>query len=253
LATIDDDECVAFGQRAVELDLVIGEALMDQNLLTRDLELREERVQLTRTMLHKADLMGCRCVVTLVGTQHPSDFSLAPWPGMDSDEARDTYREIILRILDDVELDRARLVTEPWCNTFYYQPEAIRAFIDTVDDPRYGVHLDLMNMVTRDSYYETGELARRTLDCLGDVVASVHFKDILWDENHLFLKLDEVPVGDGVLDYESILPELFRRLSKGTTGFCEGFREEGPFEVSFGQLHAVAQRRGLSFHRRRVS
>ncbi|HET7121137.1 MAG TPA: TIM barrel protein [Solirubrobacterales bacterium] len=251
IAEMDVEECREFGEQAKSLDVAVGEAIMAENLLTPDVELRDKRIELARTTLQKADAMGCKCVVILVGTQDPSDMGLSPWPGMDSDEARATYRDILLRILDGLELRSVRLATEPWCNTFYYQPEAIRDFIDSVGDERYGFHLDLMNMVTRDTYYKSTELVQRVFDCLDEfIVPSVHLKDIRWDDQFMFFKLDEVVIGDGVIDYDAYLTRIASRLPDETLCFCEHFLSEDLFARSFEQLHSIADRLDLGFRRR---
>jgi sugar phosphate isomerase/epimerase len=250
IAEMSDEECVEFGRVAAELDLVIGESGVWENLLTTDAALQAELIERTRTTLRRADLMGCHCVITMAGTKHDSDELLAPHPYMFTEDAEAELREIVLRILDGLELHTTRLVLEPWCNSFIYGPESIAAFIDSVDDPRFGAHLDLMNMVGRESYFTTTDLVSSVFSLLGPRIAGVHFKDILWDYEHMGLKLDEVPVGDGVIDYESLLLAIDRELPPDTTCFCEHLPDEAGYVASFARLHEIAAGAGLRFHRR---
>jgi sugar phosphate isomerase/epimerase len=152
----------------------------------------------------------------------------------------------VLRILDGIDLRTSRYVIEPWHNTFFYQPEEIRAFIDAVDHPAFGLHLDQMNMVSQKDFYRTTDLIHRTFDLLADAVASVHLKDIRCDYTHMFLKWDEVLVGDGVLDYDTYLKRL-ARLPADTPCFCEHLREEADYIVNFGRLHELADKAGVAF------
>ncbi|MEM7531291.1 MAG: TIM barrel protein [Chloroflexota bacterium] len=249
LIEMSDDECVAFGEAARTYGIVIGEIGMWQNLMTEDDELRQQRIENVRTLLCKADLAGCHCVVTLIGTKHPSDVSIAPHAYMYTDECRAEFREIVLRILDGLDLQTTRYVIEPWHNSFFYQPEVIRAFIDSVDHPALGVHLDQMNMVTQESYFNTTDLINRTFDLLADVVASVHLKDINCDYRHMFLKLDEVLIGDGVMDYETYLRRI-SQLPDDTPCFCEHLPGEADYLVNFGRLHELAAKVDVQFLRR---
>ena len=49
------DECAAFGERARELGLVVGEVGMWENLLTDDQELQAQRIARVRALLRNAD------------------------------------------------------------------------------------------------------------------------------------------------------------------------------------------------------
>src|SRR6266536_16030 len=152
--------------------------------------------------------MGCRCVVSLVGSRHPSDSPLAPDPFMLTEQCRREFREIVLRILDGLELGRTSYALEPWCNTFFYEPGDIHDFFAMVDHPNLRFHLDLMNMVSQPSFHDTTGLVERAFDLLADRVVSVHLKDLRWDFEHLMLKWDEVLIGDGVIDYDAYLSRL---------------------------------------------
>lgn len=241
-----DETCAAFGQRARELGIVIGEAGVWENLLTPDRDLQSARIAKVRAMLRKADLMGCRCVVTLVGTKDPSDHPLAPHPYLYTDACRAEFREVVLRILDGLELKTVRYAIEPWHDSFFYQPEDIRAFIDSVGHPAFGLHLDQMNMVNQRYFHDTTTLINLTFDLLADRVVSVHLKDIRCDFRHMFLKWDEVHIGDGVMDYDTYLRRL-AALPVDTPCFCEHMAEERDYAMNFARLHALAAKAGVHF------
>jgi sugar phosphate isomerase/epimerase len=246
LADMPEDECTAFGERARELGIVVGEVGMWENLMTDDAALRAQRIDRIRRLLLKADAMGCHCVVSLVGSKDPSGNALAPHPYMCTAACKNEFREIVLRILDGLELTTTRYVIEPWHNTFFYQPGEIRAFIDDVNHPEFGVHLDQMNMVSQQSYYSTTELIDTTFDLLADVLASVHLKDVRCDPEHMFLKWDEVHIGDGVMDYDAYLRRL-AQLPPDTPCYCEHLPTEGDYALNFSRLHHLAVKSGVRF------
>jgi sugar phosphate isomerase/epimerase len=243
------EEAEAFGARAAELDLVIGEAVPGTNLMTRDLHARAQRIESLRAWLVKADRMGCRSVVVLIGSVDASDRIAAPHPYMFTDECRAEFREVVLRVLDGLELAVTRLLVEPWNTSFFYRPRDILAFLESVDDPRLGVHLDQMNMVDQDTFYCSTELINQTFDLLAPHAGSVHFKDIAWDSTHMFLKFDEVLIGDGVLDYRTYLSRLFG-LGRDLTCYCEHLQDEAEYATNFERLHRLADELGFAFRRR---
>jgi sugar phosphate isomerase/epimerase len=249
LAEMNPDACAMFGERAHALDIVIGEAGMWENLLTTDRHVRARRIDRVRQMLENADLMGCRCVVTLVGTKDPSDHPLAPNPYLYTEACRNEFRDIVLRILDGLELQTTKFVVEPWHNSFFYQPEEIRAFIDSIGHPAFGLHLDVMNMVSQRYFYDTTSLIHTTFDLLAPHAVSAHLKDLNCDARHQFLKWDEVFIGDGVLDYPTYLTRL-AALPEDTPCFCEHLAEERDYALNFARLHRLASNAGVPFRRR---
>lgn len=246
LGEMSDDECVAFGEAARVMGLVVGEAGMWDNLMTPDPDLRSTRIARVRRLLRKADLMGCHCVVTLVGSAHPSDSPLAPDPMMISDEGVRAFREVVDRILDGLSLERTRYGIEPWRTSFFFEPEDIAAFLDLVDHPALGVHLDLVNMVGRRSYFDTVGLAERTFAKLSDRIVGAHLKDLLWDHTHMALKWDEVLIGDGVIDQAAVLGGL-AQLDPDLACFCEHLATQADYETAFARLHEIAAKADLRF------
>jgi sugar phosphate isomerase/epimerase len=188
-------------------------------------------------------------VVALIGTKDPSDNPAAPHPYNYSDACQSEFREVVLRILDGLQLVSTKFAIEPWTNSFFYQPEQIRGFIDFVNHPMFGVHLDQMNMVSHETFYDTTDLIRRTFDLLAEDVASVHLKDVRWDFEHMFLKWDEVHIGDGVMDYQTLLKRI-SELPADTSCFCEHMTEERDYALNFSRLHHLANQAGRRFLRR---
>lgn len=250
LAEMTENECAEFGELAKQLGIVVGEAGMWENLMTENADTRTARIDKTRAMLRNADIMGCHCVMTLIGTRDPSDAALAPHPYMYTEKCKAEFRDVVLRILDGLELQNTKYCIEPWHNTFFYQPEDIRGFIDKVDHPSFGLHLDMMNMVNQEYFYNTTELINKTFDMLADTVASVHLKDVRCDFGHMFLKWDEVYIGDGVMDYETFLKRI-SNLLPDVPCYCEHMPEERDYALCFSRLHHIAKKIGTHFLRRK--
>jgi len=247
----DDDELIAFGERARKYDLMIGESHSRQNLLFRDPLIKAERIGQLKKGLRKAELMGSHCVCILVGTAGPEDHLAAPNPFNYTKEAKQEFRETLLRVLDGIELEKTALLIEPWPNTFFWQPESIREFLDSIDHPKVGLHLDLMNMIDPFHYYQTTEFINMIFDSLGKYIGAIHFKDIRWDWEYMYMKFDEVPIGDGIMDYEAFIRRT-AGLERDIPCFVEHFPTEGDFAKSFARLHHLAKKAGTGFHLRTV-
>lgn len=246
LAAMSDDECIEFGESARRLGLVVGETGMWDNLMARDPTVQTERIERVRSLLRKAELMGCRCVITLVGSGHPSDSPLAPDATTMSRDGAAEFREVVLRILDGLELGATRYGIEPWVTTFFYEVDDVAEFLARVDHPALGLHLDLVNMVSRRTYFDTAGLAERTFALLSDRIVGAHLKDLVWDPAHMIIRWDEVPIGDGVLDYPAYLGGL-ARLDPDLACFCEHLATEAQYAENFARAHAAAERAGVRF------
>ncbi len=250
IGEMTDDELSAYGDRARELNLVIGETFYFANMLDADPAVRAGHIRNVRDILPKAERLGCKSVITLTGTNHPSGNPTAPHPTdpyMYSDAAKAKFREVVLRIVDGLDLPNVKYIIEPWNNTFFYEPETIAAFFDSVDHPMVGLHLDQMNMVHQSTYYHTTDLINRTFDLLAAKVFSVHLKDICITRGPGdFVSFKEVLVGDGSMDYETYLTRL-AQLPADTPCYCEHLATEAEYALNFARLHHIAKKTGVNF------
>lgn len=246
LEEFTEDEAASYGERAASLGFVIGEAGFWENLLTPDTELRQNRIRRLQKIMRLAEIMGARSTNTLVGTRDPSDRPLFPHAWNFTEDCKREFRDIVLRVLDGVDLKTSKYGIEPWYTTFFYQPEDIRAFIDSVGHPRFGVHMDQGNMISHASFYDTTSMIRRTFDLLRDHVVSVHIKDIGWQGDHFGLRWNEVFIGDGTMDLVEYVRHI-EQLGPDTTVYCEHFADEGEYAINFARLHQVARKAGTRF------
>ena len=246
----EPDDCAAFGERARELGILVGEGSFTDNIMVSDSALADLRIQSLRRALQNADLMQCRSLHILVGTKDKSDHMLASHPYMYTDECKAEFREALLRVMDGLDLQHTRFLIEPYNNTFFYQPEDIREFLDSVGHPMVGFQADIVNMIALDTIFDTASLINRTFDLLSGYIHSAHIKDLRWDHRHLILKWDEVLIGEGVLDLSTYLRRL-GELDPDTPCYCEHLADEASYAFNFARILEASQEIGLSFIPRR--
>ncbi len=249
-AAWSEDQCIAFGEKARSLGLVIGEAGYWENLLGANDDALASHIKQLRRMARNGDCMGVHCLVTLAGSFDTTQGPASIHPDNYTQKARERFREICLRIVDGLDLHTLRYAPEPWHNSFYHQVNEIKAFLDSLSDTRIAFHLDQANLVTQFSYMHTTELIRQTFQTLGDRIVSVHAKDLCWNACRMFLHIDEVYPGDGALDYD----EFMRQLAKQDINlpvFVEHFTAPEQFETAVVKLHEAAKRAGVQFTARR--
>jgi sugar phosphate isomerase/epimerase len=247
-----DDECVEFAEKATSLGLVISEVHFLDNLHAPNPELKRQRIEEGRALLRKADLMNARCLLGFAGSAHPDDWIGAQCAYNFTDDFKAELRELVLRVLDGVELKSTKYGLEANNKTFFYGPEGCAELIDSVDHPDFGLHLDMMNMVSQVTYYHTTELINTTFELLGNKIWSAHLKDIRWDRDYQFYRLDECIVGDGEMDYPTYIGHL-AEMDTDFPAMCEHLNVEQDYVVSFERLHKMAADLGTEWVGRGVS
>jgi len=122
-----------------------------------------------------------------------------------TDEAFDLAVQTVRHILRTVQPKRAKFTLEMMQTQFPNSVDSYLRLIRAIDDSRFAVHLDPVNIVlSLREYYDTASLIRDCFDRLGPWVISCHAKDILM-KGGLALHLDEVRPGLGMLDYKTYL------------------------------------------------
>jgi L-ribulose-5-phosphate 3-epimerase UlaE len=132
----------------------------------------------------------------------------------------------------------------PW--TIPDNIEIYLKLIDTIDRPRFAVHLDPVNMINSPArFYGNAKFLRECFAKLGPWIVSCHAKDIQMS-GKLTVHLDEVRLGQGGLDYGVFLSEL-NCLSGDVPLLFEHLPEE-EYPLTRDYIVDVAERTGVSFY-----
>lgn len=237
------ERCEAYGETVHDYGLTVGEYGYWENLLLSDEDERSQRIETVQGHLERADVMGVDCVVTLAGSFGGS-WAGAPHPDNWSDRAQEMVVENCQRILDGVSLNHTTYALEPWVNSFFHRPQAVRSLIDVVDRPSFGVHMDAMNMHSIQDVYRSERLIDEAFDLLADDIASVHAKDIHWNPDHGILQLEEVLPEDGSIDYDRYMQRL-DELPDDVSVFTEHWETDEEFVETMRRLRTVAERNDI--------
>ena len=148
-------------------------------------------------------------------------------------------------MIDEAGLEKCRYALEPMPWMYPTGEDDMRALIEKVDRAAFGVHVDMVNMISgADKIYRTGELTRAYFKAFGGKICSVHVKDIAIS-GALTTHLSEVPAGEGEFDHETLLRAC------AALGDVPVMAEHLPYEADYDRaiahLRGVAARAGLSF------
>jgi sugar phosphate isomerase/epimerase len=189
------------------VDVPFAEAGAWCNLLAPDPGQRRRNHDYACRRLALADELGARCAVDFLGTLDPGS-AFGPHPANLSDDTFAAGVEVVRSIIDTVKPRRAVFSLEMMQWILPDSVECYERILRAVDRDRFGVHVDPVNLIlTPRQYYDTRRLLREIFGRLGPRIASCHAKDIRL-RGELALHFDEVPPGQGVLDYRAYLGEI---------------------------------------------
>jgi len=239
-----DESIVAkYREAAAKADLVIAEVGAWSNPLSPDAAKAKEGLERNIAGLALADLLGARCCVNIVGSRslqwdgpHPDNLTPATF---------DLIVETARKIIDAVKPTRTFYTLETMPFMFPDSADSYLQLLKAIDRPRFAVHLDPVNLIcSPQRYYGSAALIKECFAKLGPQIKSCHAKDIIL-RPILTTHLDEVPIGQGGLDYGAYLSEL-SKLDPSTPLMMEHMKME-EYPPSAEHLRKVAREKGLSF------
>ncbi|ODS96070.1 MAG: hypothetical protein BGO83_16450 [Devosia sp. 66-14] len=240
----DRDRLTAIERAFAAENVVLAEIGIWRNLVSPDEAVRKANLAYAIERLAIADAVGAGCAVSYIGSfRAGTDY--APAAENMGPEAFDACIETVRHILDAVKPKRARFALEMMQ---YSLPDSVDSYVElihAVARPMFGAHFDPVNLImTPRVYFDNGTLIRECFDKLGQWVVSCHAKDIKL-HHQAALHLDEVQIGDGVLDYRTYLSEL-ARMPREVPLMLEHLKGE-EYAVARDRIFAVGDAAGIEF------
>ena len=249
------DEIAALIKAMAAADVVIAEGGAWKNLIAHDETVRQANLDYAVHQLALADELGARACVAFHGTVgHPGDpwqlsdnYDYGPHPDNQSEAGFQRAVDTARYVIDAVKPKRAKFSLEmvPWLVTD--TPENYLKLLKAIDRPQFGAHIDAVNMViTPRLYFNSGRMIREAFALLGPWVVSCHAKDIVLQggPGTISFHLDEVPPGEGNLDYEAYVTEI-AKLGREVPLMLEHFDVAG-YRRGLAHIKAVARGAGLA-------
>ena len=198
-----------------EQDVLLAEVGAWRNPLHPDPTAAGEERRLLANALAVADEVGARCAISLIGSL-VTDSALEWHQRNMSEECFDAAVEVAREVIDAVKPKRASLVFEIYPFSVNDTPANIKRLLDAVDRERYGVHMDLVNLVNCPrAYFGNSALLEECLALFGERIVSAHAKDVAMARGEgrqmtpaISVVLEEVRPGLGGIDYAAYLRGL---------------------------------------------
>lgn len=190
----------------IDHDLTIAEVGSWQNLLAPNSKERKQNFEFCKNQLELAEYIGATCCVNISGAK--GDI----WDGgYKENYSPKTYSEIIettQKLIDAVNPQKTFYTLEPMPWMHPDSPEDYLQIIKDINRKAFGVHLDIVNMISTPQKYLFNEhFTNDAINLLGAYIKSCHIKDVLLD-THLTVQLKEVPCGEGGFNLKNYIEQL---------------------------------------------
>jgi sugar phosphate isomerase/epimerase len=241
----DTDKINEWKKAVRKHDVVIAEVGRWVNLMDADPKKREQNLATVTEGLALAEEIDARCCVDIAGS-----FSEETWYGPSpknvSPEFFDLAVENARKIIDAVKPKRAKFSYEMMGWAIPDTADSYVKLYDAVDREGFGVHLDVCNAVNSpDKFWNNTDLIHECFDKLGDKMVSCHAKDLKWIPE-MNIHFVEVPLGEGVIDYQAYLTRL-AKLPKDVPLMIEHMKGEEEYARSREYLFEVGKKCDVAF------
>lgn len=230
-------------QCAQDNGLVIAEVGVWKNVMSPDKAERDAAFERAVRQLELAEEVGANCCVNISGSLG------ARWDGFHPEQGTRAYYDAVVettqRIIDAVQPEKTKYSLEPMPWMSPESPEEYLELIRDIGRRAFAAHLDYANMINSLARYrETSAFIERCFDVLEKHILSIHAKDVKVDDSRLPLNINEVPPGQGVIDYGLVLRRA-HALSEDTPVIIEHLPDHEAYMAASKHILSVAEKAGI--------
>ncbi len=172
----EKQKIIDYKQAANDYGLVIAEVGAWCNLLDNDPQKAKDNLKYCLRTMEMADKIGAKCVVNISGS-----LSNKFWDGgAQGNYTRETFDKVVSLIQKIISVsENCPYTLEPMPWMIPYDVENYLAVLQAVNDSRFAVHMDAVNMIyTPKKYFFQREYLNEIFGKLGTRIVSAHLKDL---------------------------------------------------------------------------
>ena len=243
---IDEGGCRSIKNLLIAEGIGIGQVWsVDTPLVRPDPGERARSVARLMERIPLVAALGCRVLLTEPGGYHPENGRY-PHPMNHTDEALDTLVNQMRRLSARAMEHDVVVAPEMSLLSVLSSVERVEQMLNGIGNGGVGVNYDPANITEPRWLYETGTQIREAFDRIGDRIVNAHAKDVVAREVPQLVHLDEVPAGEGVLDYPTFL-KCLSRVPGETCLVVEHLSDFGEITEVKRFLETTARQQGLTW------
>jgi sugar phosphate isomerase/epimerase len=225
--------------------VMIAEVGYWDNLVDTDAATRQDTRRLMLEAMALAEELGARCAVDIFGSYCHGNGNAEHAARNFSEEAFDEAVELARYFIDAVQPRTAHFAYEIFPFNVVDSAAEIERLIHAVDRTMFGVHLDLVNLINCPrAYWTSGDIMRECVRRFGERIVAAHCKDIKMREPAISVILEEVPPGQGAMDFATALTEL-DALPQNVPYMIEHLSSAEEYAQAAAHIRAIATSVGM--------
>ncbi len=242
--TAPDHVIEAYARVCREADITIAEVGAWKNLFAPDPAARAENYAYVLHQLELAEYVGAACTVNISGAC--GEVWDGGYPGNYTRETFDRIVETVRKLLNEAKVKKTAYTLEPMPWMLPWDGESYLELIRAVDDPRFAVHMDGVNLMNSpDRYFHCAEFLEHTFGLLHGLIRSTHVKDVQLQRT-LTLHLKEVPIGEGGFDVAAYM-RLTEAEGPESPVLLEHLADEEVYLKALAALKQILDREGIRY------
>ena len=227
-------------------NIMLAEAGYWENIMDIDPESRKYHRDRMLEAFYLAEELGARCALNIFGSYcHGNGNSQHSGKNFTEDafaDAVDTARYFI----DTVKPKTAYFAYEIFPFSIVDTVEEMERLVKAVDRKMFGIHFDLVNLVSDPrKYFGHVQIVDEMISKLGDRIVSAHIKDIKMKEPAISVILEEVPAGQGIIDFGAFLKGI-DSLPLEIPVMMEHLSSEQEYDAAAMHIRSEAAKAGIN-------
>ena len=184
--------------------------------------------------------LGCTAVRTSIGSMNPGNHWMHH-PENFTQRAMDMLVKNARELAPIAEDAGCMICPETTQWTIVHDIESMKEFVDRVDSPYVKVVFDFVNHTNPERAYATGTFIKTAVAKLGDRIGEFHVKDVMIQDKNLVVHIDEIPMGMGIMDHETMI-RVSNDLEPWKTFSLEHIRDRALLKPAYEHIQGIADR-----------
>ena len=244
--SLDDKERIREIKKAFASEnIMIAEVGYWDNVTDTDEATRKRNMGRLTDAFYLAEELGAKCAVDIFGSYvHGNGNSKFVAKNFSEDAFADAV-DIARLLIDTVKPKTAYFTYEIFPFNIVDSPEMLEKLIKAVDREKFGVHLDLCNLINGPrAYFSSGDIMRDCVKRFGDRIVAAHVKDIKLKEPAVSVILEEVLPGTGGIDMRAFIRKT-HRLPQEVPFMMEHLSSEAEYDKAAEYIRKCASEENI--------
>jgi len=242
-----DKDLIRATRKAFEREnIILAEVGYWENIMDSEEAERKRHRDNMLEALYFADEIGARCAVNIWGSYcHGNGNSKHCAKNYTEDAFADAV-DMARYFIDTIKPKTACFAYEIFPFNIVDSVENMVRLVKAVDRDKFGIHFDLVNLIADPrKYFYHADIIDEMVRELGSKIVAAHIKDIKLKEPAISVILEEVPAGQGIINFGALFSAL-NNLPNDVPALMEHLSGEQEYDAAASYIRAEVKKAGIN-------